>query len=186
MRIQRSSEHRIVPWANGLGITADVSVFPPGTHRWEWRLSIADVTDDVPFSSMPGIDRTIMVAQGAGMALVIDGAQEVPMLRTSPPLAFSGDSTTTCRLLDGPIADLNLMTRRGSAIGTMRVLSLSTGEAATMDGDDVAVVVLEGMALVGDEEITTFDAVLNENGVAITITAVEPCELAVATVNLVT
>ena len=92
MRIQRFADHRIVPWANGLGVTADVCLWPLDAVEWTWRLSIADVSHDLPFSVMPGVDRHIMVANGAGMGLVIDGAAEVRMDRTSPCLLYTSPS----------------------------------------------------------------------------------------------
>jgi len=148
-----------VPWANGLGITADVFLWPPDTDEWTWRLSIADVTDDVPFSVMPGVDRHIMVAQGVGMGLVIDGAPEHRMDRTTPPLSFDGESITTCRLLDGPIADLNLMVRRGRAVGVLHRVALAEGTTLSIPSNAVAGVVLEGVVTVDDIELLPFDAV---------------------------
>jgi len=184
LRVQRSAEHRIVPWANGLGITADVFLWPADVAEWTWRLSIADVTDDVPFSVMPGVDRHIMVAQGAGMGLVIDGAPERRMDLSTDPLSFDGESTTTCRLLDGPIADLNLMVRRGRAVGALRHAALAVGAVWTTRPDDVAIVVLDGRATVGDHELATFDAVrLADEPEGVTITATTPTVLAIAAVR---
>ena len=144
MRIQRSADHRVVPWDNGLGVTADVFCWPAGSTDWTWRLSIADVSDDLPFSFMAGIDRHIVVAQGEGMALTIDGAPEYRMDSATPPLLFAGESATSCRLLDGPIAALNLMLRRGRATGGLRVISVPPGAAINPSPGDIAIVVLDG------------------------------------------
>ena len=184
-RVQRSAEHRIVPWANGLGITADVFLCPPDVDEWTWRLSIADVTDDVPFSVMPDIDRHIMVARGVGMGLVINGAPEHRMDRTTPPLSFDGESTTTCRLLDGPIADLNLMVRRGRAVGSLRRAALSAGASLSIAPDAVAAVVLDGVATIDDIELAPFDAVrftVETHGAV--ITAESAATLAIASVRV--
>ena len=156
--IRRAADHRVVPWANGLGITADVFLSPDGVDDWTWRLSIADVTSDVPFSSMPGIDRHIVVAAGRGMALTIDGAPEIAMDGTAPPLSFSGERETTCRLLDGPIKDLNLMVRRSRALGSLRTLRLGGSDALVVAPDDVAVVVLSGSLEVGGATLLPLDA----------------------------
>lgn len=166
MRIQRSAEHHVVPWANGLGVTADVFLSPTDSAEWTWRLSIADVSDDLPFSFMPGIDRHIVVAQGAGMGLTIDGAAEVRMDRTTPALSFAGESVTTCRLLDGPIADLNLMIRRGRAVGALSVVPLLAATSIPLSIGEVAIVVLEGTATIGETELAVFDAVLLEGATA--------------------
>ena len=172
-----------MPWANGMGITADVMVWPPDVDAWTWRLSIATVTDDVPFSTMPGVDRHIMVARGAGMGLVIDGAAEVRMDQQFGPLAFDGDAVTTCRLLDGPIEDLNLMVRRGRAVGSLRSVQLRAGSAMQSEVDDVAVVVLAGQLRVGGQLLTEFDAVLFDPGDRVEIAADDASRCAVASVR---
>lgn len=186
MRVQRSAEHRVVPWANGLGVTADVCTWPSETTDWTWRLSIADVTDDVPFSSMPGVDRHITVASGSGMALTIDDAAEVRMDRTTAPLSFSGDGFTTCRLLDGPIADLNLMVRRGRATGRLTIARLTDRQQLVPDADTVAAVVLDGSVIVGGSSLAPFDVVLFEGEEAIAISATSATVVALAAVRVAT
>jgi environmental stress-induced protein Ves len=183
MRIQRSADHRVVPWDNGLGITADVFLSPPDVTRWTWRLSIADVTDDVPFSVMPGIDRHIMVAQGAGMGLVIDGGAEHRMDGSTPALSFDGESDTTCRLLDGPIADLNLMVLRGTARGWLRRVTVGAGRSFSTSRDDVAIVVLSGSVQVAGEDLATFDAVLLEDDDEVVVQGISDGVVAVAAVR---
>ncbi|MCU1393623.1 MAG: histidine utilization protein HutD [Ilumatobacteraceae bacterium] len=160
MRVQRSAEHHVVPWANGLGVTADVFLWPAEAEEWTWRLSIADVSDDLPFSVMPGIDRHIMVAHGAGMALTVGGAPEHRMDTTTLPLSFAGEAATTCRLLDGPIQDLNLMVRRGHGTGSLRNVSMSVGKRLEWSKDDIALVVVDGLLTFDGIPLHTFDAVL--------------------------
>jgi len=172
-----------VPWANGLGVTADVSTWPPDRPDWTWRLSIADVSNDLPFSHMPGIDRHIMVAQGAGMALTIAGAAEVRMDLTTPPLTFDGAANTTCRLLDGPIADLNLMVRRAAAIGELRCVRAAAHHDLRFGSNDVAVVVLAGtLTLRGGTLVGPFDALLADGGVLDEARTLTPAVVAIATV----
>ncbi len=101
------------PWKNGGGTTAEVAAFPEGStfETFGWRISMADVTSDGPFSSFPGIDRTLILVEGVGIELDVEG---VPFRldKASPKLSFSGEDTTIGRLLSGPIRDLNVMTRR--------------------------------------------------------------------------
>ncbi len=108
---------------------------------------------------MPGIDRHILVAQGVGMALSITGESEHRLDRSSPPLSFDGESSTTCRLLDGPIVDLNLLVRRGSAVGSIRTIRLGAGHETSPAVDDVALVVLEGIVVGFGARLSVFDAV---------------------------
>ena len=113
-RVIRNGDLVRVPWKNGGGTTAEVAAFPDGSgfDTFGWRISMADVASDGPFSVFPGIDRTLIVVEGNGIELDVEGVA-YPLDRTSPKLSFSGDDITTGRLLSGPIRDLNIMTRRG-------------------------------------------------------------------------
>ncbi|MBF9196867.1 HutD/Ves family protein [Microvirga terrestris] len=113
-RVIRNEDLVRVPWKNGGGTTAEVAAFPEGSgfDTFGWRISMADVASDGPFSMFPGIDRTLIVVEGSGIELDVEGIA-YPLDKASPKLSFSGDDITTGRLLSGPIRDLNVMTRRG-------------------------------------------------------------------------
>jgi environmental stress-induced protein Ves len=110
------ADHRIMPWKNGLGFTREIAIDPPGASMndagFRWRLSIATVDQSGPFSSFPGIDRTIMVITGKGMELTVAGQAPQRLDRCFQPFSFSGDAVTECKLIDGPILDFNLMVNR--------------------------------------------------------------------------
>lgn len=120
-------DHRVMPWKNGMGLTREVAIDPPDAAlegRFRWRLSVADVRGSGPFSSFPGYERTIMVVDGAGMELTV-GADPPRLLdRHFEPFVFSGDKSTTCRLLGGPIRDFNLMVERPSLRSKLEMLRL--------------------------------------------------------------
>ncbi|MBK5332899.1 MAG: HutD family protein, partial [Ilumatobacteraceae bacterium] len=44
-----------MPWANGLGSTSVVAR-RPDDDGWVWRISLADVVSDGPFSRLPDVD----------------------------------------------------------------------------------------------------------------------------------
>ena len=121
MRVQRFSEHRAMPWANGLGTSYEVASDRNVDDVWTWRVAIAPVVLDGPFSVMPGVDRELVVIEGNGMVLEVDGVS-VECL-PGQVIRFSGDSVTLARLVDGPVVDLGLMTVRGSVIGSMVVIA---------------------------------------------------------------
>ncbi|MGH7186208.1 MAG: HutD/Ves family protein, partial [Pseudomonadota bacterium] len=135
----RPKDYQVMPWKNGGGVTTEIwkAVSPAGEMLW--RLSIADVGRDSPFSPFPGIDRTIMVIEGNGMELTVEGFGTRQLDRPFEPFAFSGDAKTTCRLIDGPIRDFNLMVMRGFGEGTLRVLQLAPKVIAPLAEDTVAV-----------------------------------------------
>jgi uncharacterized protein len=114
---------RVVPWKNGLGTTTEYLVWPPGSSfekgDFTWRLSAARVDTDGPFSSFRGCDRILTVTAGAGL-LLEHAEQRVPVVaRRLEPYAFSGDWSTSARLVAGPVVDFNVIWRREQATATV-------------------------------------------------------------------
>lgn len=151
-RIQRWEQHRHMTWANGAGSTAEIAR-SPADGDFDWRLSIADVTGDGPFSTLPGVDRTIVNLGGVEMVLTVDGIRHE--LERFVPFSFDGGATTTCEV-SGATRDFNLMTRRGRAIGGIDVQPIA-GSVDVAAGRWV--VVLDGTARIDAEKLTTGDAV---------------------------
>ena len=117
------ADYRRMPWKNGAGRTTEIASHPPraSLDAFDWRISIADVARDGPFSHFAGIDRTIVVIAGAGMRLQGDG-HAVLLGAPYEPYAFSGDDTIDCTLLDGAVRDFNLMVRRNRGRGGITVV----------------------------------------------------------------
>lgn len=115
MRIIRAADCRAMPWKNGGGTTTEIAVAPDGAslNDFDWRISMAHVGQDGPFSSFPGIDRTLSVLTGAGITLAFDDGERVRLDRASAPCPFAADRAVEGLLVDGPIDDLNVMSRRG-------------------------------------------------------------------------
>jgi environmental stress-induced protein Ves len=112
-------------WANGGGWTREVLRWPAGAPdgAWDWRLSIAEVDRDGPFSRLDGVERVLVLLSGEGMTLepeAADGAEADPdaaaPIVLPPPHAiarFPGERALQARLHAGPTRDFNLMWRRG-------------------------------------------------------------------------
>ncbi len=115
MRILRAADHKRMPWKNGRGETVEIAVFPPGAtvDTFDWRISMATVSEDGPFSVFPDIDRTLSILEGAGLELFVEGHAPRMLTQNSEPYPFPADAHTTAALVDGTITDLNVMTRRG-------------------------------------------------------------------------
>lgn len=114
--VLRLADAAVQPWRNGGGVTRELLAWPE-REGWRVRISVADIEADGPFSSFPGVLRWFAVLHGGGVALAIDGMEQVCRVGDAP-LAFSGESSTACRLLAGPSRDLNFMLR--GAEGTMQ------------------------------------------------------------------
>ncbi|MFZ3155798.1 HutD family protein [Pseudomonas sp.] len=114
IRIIDSHTARQLPWKNGKGVTLELAIAPPGAglDDFDWRISSARVAGAGPFSHFPGIDRSLGLLSGAGMRLHLP---EQPSLRLdihNPVLSFTGELDVQAELLDGPVQDFNLMSRR--------------------------------------------------------------------------
>ncbi|RYF38147.1 MAG: HutD family protein [Comamonadaceae bacterium] len=108
------------PWRNGGGSTRELLAWPPSSGSdWRVRLSVAEVAQDGPFSSFPGVQRWFAVLDGAGVQLSLDGAVH-GLDRASAPFEFDGGAAVDCALTGGPTQDFNLMVRGGR--GSMRRL----------------------------------------------------------------
>jgi environmental stress-induced protein Ves len=115
MRIIRAADCKVMPWKNGGGTTTEIAVAPEGASLgdFDWRISMAHVGADGPFSSFPGIDRTLCVLSGNGIRLAFSDGEVVMLERASGPHFFAADRAVDGQLIDDAIDDLNVMTRRG-------------------------------------------------------------------------
>ena len=141
MKIIRGTDCRTTAWKNGGGATTEIAVAPPGASLddFDWRISTARVGSDGPFSEFAGIDRTLAVVEGDGLALSVGDTAPVVLDGISEPMRFPGDTPTLARLLAGEIVDLNVMTRRGRF--AHRLCRIREATRCDFDGHDVALVV---------------------------------------------
>jgi environmental stress-induced protein Ves len=135
VRLIRPAEYRRMPWKNGGGETLEIAVSPDGAglEGFDWRVSMARVTRAGPFSSFPGVDRTLAVLDGAGLRLSVTGRHPVELTTASPPCSFPADLPATASLADGPVLDLNVMTRRGAIDHALDRLSVSAPRDLRLD-----------------------------------------------------
>lgn len=151
MRRLGPADYRDMPWKNGGGVTRELLKLPHPSDpaRFLARLSVATVGASGPFSVFPGVDRTLMILDGAGVALTLGGEREVVLDRRWQPFAFPGEAEIQCRLLGGPVRDFNLMVDRALAQGTLAVVLLAPGETRTLGGARTVLLhVLEGQVSV--------------------------------------
>ena len=169
MRILRAADYRVMPWKNGGGTTTEIMVSPDGAglDDFDWRISMARVEGSGPFSSFAGIDRTLSVLEGEGIALDVTGLAPVHLTRLSSPFSFPADVATSAELLAGAITDLNVMSRRDRMRHIVQRITLS--DAIELDPQAAMTIVLPldgNMAVTGAEtgEIGPLDALLLERG----------------------
>ncbi|MFB7181044.1 HutD family protein [Streptomyces sp. NPDC056257] len=155
LRLLRAADRGATPWKNGGGVTREIAARPEGagTGDFAWRVSLAEVAADGPFSSFPGVDRTLTLAEGAGMDLAVAGVRHLVDERFAPR-DFAGDEPTDCRLLDGPVVNFNVMYRRSETRAQTAVVRGALA-LAVPPGETLLVVALDGPAALyrsGDAE----------------------------------
>lgn len=168
MKVLRAVDYRVMPWANGGGVTREVVVSPHGAAPadCDWRVSIATVSAPGPFSSLPKVDRALLLVDGGAMHVLIDGVE--CQADRERPLRFSGESSVECVALpDGPTTDLNLMTRRDRVDGDMHVVAADS--TVTVAGHETVVLMPLDSAIVCEGvQLGALDcAVFPMNGMAV-------------------
>lgn len=106
MQILSRADFHTQPWKNGGGITHEVAR-ADRDGALLWRLSIAEVAADGPFSPFPGLSRVLTVTDGAGLWL--DTPRGRITARPLRPVHFPGDLPVNCRRIDGGVTDFNLI-----------------------------------------------------------------------------
>lgn len=106
VRHLRREHYRTTVWKNGGGTTEEIAAAGDGG----WRLSLATIEADGPFSDFSGFDRTLVVVEGKDLLLRIDGKERQAMY--CEPCRFRGESRVYCAPRSGLVRVLNVMTRR--------------------------------------------------------------------------
>ena len=105
MRI-RLDETAAAPWANGGGVTRELAV-QRIEDQLTWRISVAEIGRDGPFSRFPGLARLHTIIDGAGLNL--QGSTGIYKARPFKPLYFDGALPLNAQLLDGPCRAFNVI-----------------------------------------------------------------------------
>ena len=148
LRVLRAADRLEQPWKNGGGVTREIAVGPTGAGltSFDWRVSLAEVSEPGPFSMFPGVDRTLTVLDGQ-LRLAFGDAPPVTLTSASPPLMFPADVDCQGIPVGGSALDLNVMVRR--ALYRARVERLE-GRDWNPAGDVALLVALGAVELSGD------------------------------------
>lgn len=163
-----------MPWKNGGGVTTEIMAWPPEAwlDSFDWRISMAQVASGGPFSIFAGIDRTLTVLAGS-MRLSAD-AWSVELSPQSQPYAFPGDVSTSATLIDGPVLDFNVMTRRGRFSHVVERLECSEPTEIALGEGASLVFLASGSARIGHETLSALDTLHLDDGPS--TLSIEPSE----------
>ena len=148
IEVIRAENYREQPWKNGGGLTREIAAAfsDDAAKRFLWRVSLATIDRDGPFSEYRGYDRSILTIDGSPVELVVDG-QTINLGRLDP-YAFAGEAQVVCRIGDGAARDLNVMTLRDWFVHDLEIVS--SPQRFVLDNDEIVFVyAIEGAASVG-------------------------------------
>jgi environmental stress-induced protein Ves len=132
--IVRAADVRPEPWANGGGTTRELARADDGS----WRISLADISSDGPFSVFDGRHRVLTVVDGPVLDLDVDGEPHV--VEPQRPFAFSGDAKVVASVPEGPVRALNVVVDPAVVRPFVTVLELGRGSALPLAADQAAYV----------------------------------------------
>jgi environmental stress-induced protein Ves len=158
---------KATPWKNGGGSTTEIAIAPPGAgfDEFDWRISLATIAIDGPFSVFPGIDRTLALVDGPGVVLDIDGKDRFLLCDEDPVFEFRGEREITATVGAAPTTDFNVMTRRARCHHRLGRRTLE-GKSEFAPRGDITILFLaegEGLSVCSDNErmgMVRYDAVV--------------------------
>ena len=113
MRLIGAKDGQRTRWKNDGGWTTELARSAASdSDDFRWRVSIADIETDGPFSSFPGVTRDLLLLAGSGIELDIDDNSPLRLDARFDHVHFEGESRVDCRLLAGATRDFNVMARR--------------------------------------------------------------------------
>lgn len=159
MKILRAQDHTRMPWKNGKGETIQIGIHPEDAslEDFDWRVSIATVDSDGPFSQFPGIDRTISILTGEGIVLSVADRDPARLTQNSAPFAFPADVTSSATLIGGAITDLNVMVRRTEFAANVQRLRIDDVLELRASAGETLLLCAEGQITLNGRQLASLD-----------------------------
>lgn len=171
MLLHESIQYRETPWKNGGGTTAEVLTSPAGASLddFDWRISMASIDRDGPFSSFPGIDRVLVLLTGVRLDLRIGVDEPACLTHDAPVARFTGEEPVYASLPRGPVTDFNIMARRNRCRARLNRIALNGVKRLGREQDVTIVFLAHGGPLRirtshDDLNLNKRDTVLLEHG----------------------
>ncbi|WP_375460404.1 HutD family protein [uncultured Enterovirga sp.] len=139
----RASALKPTPWPNGRGVTRDIVRHSLPAGGIDWLVSVADLTEDAPFSHLPGIDRVFTIVSGGPVDLSLG---DDPAIRCCllVPTCFPGDRPTRCVMTGSPSRALNVFVDRVGRSARVMAHAVAAGHAVRTGAAAAAVFCAHG------------------------------------------
>lgn len=125
--VERFADKPPRPWNNGRGSTRELARRLLGVvgPDFVWRISVAEVSDEVELSTFHGVQRTVMPVHGGGMTLDVDGVTHA--VAPFESFRFDAEARVFARPDDGAVQILNVMTKSARMVAQVDVVDLADG-----------------------------------------------------------
>ncbi|CAO3637215.1 unnamed protein product [Mucor hiemalis] len=170
-------DYQTQSWKNGLGKTSEISIYPPEKDfrqdSFFWRLSENEIDADFNFPILLGYECTNIIlpnnntAKKSTIHLNHRGEEASTTVKPLFPYTWSGEWTTSCKVINAPVTSLHFMIKRdlGTAQFSVDKISNETGESGRklILGAFALVYVVEGNVRIDLDENSPqgFNGVLN-------------------------
>ena len=147
---------RKMPWANGGGVTTELFVrTDERSGRILWRLSMAGVDTDGPFSHFAGYDRILVLMEGQGLRLSHGDRTEQFLSRVYDLARFPGDADTHATLTEGPVQDFNVIADRATFGTAVTVLQAANNKRVAIHANILAIFAADHDLLIAEPSMAS-------------------------------
>lgn len=146
---------KTLPWKNGKGETIELAINDNATlDSFEWRLSMATVSEDGVFSDFSGYERNLVLIEGESIHLTHDNQQTEKLTQLLHVAHFDGGCVTEGMLPAGTIKDFNIITAKEKCQTIVETFTKSIEKDLNFSGLVFAYSLADNITLKGDIERT--------------------------------
>ena len=131
----------MMPWKNGGGMTTEIARGDAETKNrdWGWRVSIAVVETNSPFSIFKGIERTMSIIEGNGMDLDSPDGKNFS-LDLFKVVKFDGETALKGRLRHGSVKNFNVMVDRNLFTACLEIINTRTQVVSSVEPNAIVLI----------------------------------------------
>ena len=145
IQVLKPDSFKRMSWRNGGGSTTELHAEEHANYEGPvWRISMAEVTSDGPFSHFENYDRTLTLTKGPGMTLQHEGGAEDVLEQRFAMAIFKGDVSTHATLHGDEIQDFNVFSLRHYCRHTVAIVTPACDTWLCTDAMTLLVFAIDG------------------------------------------
>ncbi|MDA0706156.1 MAG: HutD family protein [Proteobacteria bacterium] len=145
VQVLKPDSFKRMPWQNGRGSTTELHAEEHDNYEGPvWRISMADVSSDGPFSHFEGYDRTLTLVKGPAMMLHHESGAKDVLEQRFAMATFKGDIRTHATLHGEEIQDFNVFSLRHYCRHTVAIVTPARDPWLCTDATTLLVFAIDG------------------------------------------